>query len=163
MDKDDMGERTALGITSILTIMFLLGSFNDTLPEVSYPKALDWYLLASFISVFLSVLESSIVFLFASSAKKYEEQIEYKSCKTTKDDTEAPSDDNDDNDLEMVCRATKAHKTAVDDKSLHSTRSVKHKRMEKIADNIDRASQVLFPLAFTVFNMWYWIYYVSNW
>ena len=78
MDKDDMGNRMTLGITSILTIMFLLGSLNGNLPKVSYPKALDWYLLVSFSFVFLTLIECTIVFLFESSAKREEEKIKFK-------------------------------------------------------------------------------------
>ena len=70
-----MGNRMALGITTILTIMFLLGSLNGNLPRVSYPKALDWYLLVSFSFVFLSLMECMVVFLFASRAKQ---DIKYK-------------------------------------------------------------------------------------
>jgi len=77
MDKDDMGNRMTLGITSILTIMFLLGSLNGNLPKVSYPKALDWYLLVSFSFVFLTLIECTIVFLFESNAKQDEEQIKF--------------------------------------------------------------------------------------
>ncbi len=78
MEKDDMGNRMALGITTILTIMFLLGSLNGNLPKVSYPKALDWYLLVSFSFVFLSLVECMIVFLFASSAKQDDDKFKYK-------------------------------------------------------------------------------------
>ena len=72
MEKEDIGNRMALGITTILTIMFLLGSLNGNLPKVSYPKALDWYLLFSFSFVFLSLIESTVVFLFAVKANKNE-------------------------------------------------------------------------------------------
>ena len=70
MEKDDIGNRMALGITTILTIMFLLGSLNGNLPKVSYPKALDWYLLVSFTFVFLSLIECMIVYLFVAEAKQ---------------------------------------------------------------------------------------------
>ena len=70
MEKDDIGNRMALGITTILTIMFLLGSLNGNLPKVSYPKALDWYLLVSFSFVFLSLIECMIVYLFVAQAKQ---------------------------------------------------------------------------------------------
>lgn len=80
MDKDDMGNRMALGITTILTIMFLLGSLNGTLPKVSYPKALDWYLLMSFAFVFLSLVECMIVFCLNLSATGDKEQIKCKVC-----------------------------------------------------------------------------------
>lgn len=70
MDKTDMGNRMALGITTILTIMFLLGSINVTMPKVSYPKAMDWYLMVSFVSAFFSLIECLIVFVVWSSANK---------------------------------------------------------------------------------------------
>ena len=70
MDKNDMGNRMALGITTILTIMFLLGSLNGTMPRVSYPKALDWYLLVSFAFAFLSLVECMIVFVVWLSSNK---------------------------------------------------------------------------------------------
>ena len=78
MDKEDIGDRLTLGITAILTIMFLLGSLNGNLPKVSYPKALDWYLLVSFSFVFLTLIECTIVFLFVSSSNQDEEHIAYK-------------------------------------------------------------------------------------
>ena len=75
MERDDIGNRMALGITTVLTIMFLLGSLNGNLPKVSYPKALDWYLLVSFCFVFLSLIECMIVYVFTVSAKQDKEQI----------------------------------------------------------------------------------------
>ena len=48
--------------------------FSDgNLPKVSYPKALDWYLLVSFSFVFCSLIECLIVFLFARSAADTQE------------------------------------------------------------------------------------------
>ena len=70
MDKNDMGNRMALGITTILTITFLLGSLNGFMPRVSYPKALDWYLLVSFTLTFLSLVECMIVFVVSLSENK---------------------------------------------------------------------------------------------
>ena len=80
MDKDDMGNRMTLGITSILTIMFLLGSLNGNLPKVSYPKALDWYLLVSFSFVFMSLMECTIVFILNLKAAADKERIKCKVC-----------------------------------------------------------------------------------
>ena len=60
-------------------------------------------------------------------------------------------------DLEMVYCGTKPDKVAMDDGTVASNRSVKNKA--KIADNIDRASRVLFPVVFSIYNIFYWIYY----
>ena len=62
-----------------------------------------------------------------------------------------------DNDLEMVYRANKANKAVVDDGPLDN--STQSKKMSKIADAIDNTSRVLFPLAFIVYNIFYWTYY----
>ena len=63
LDQDDMGGRVGLGITTLLTIMFLLGSVNMSLPRVSYPKAIDWYLIGSFLFVFLVLMECILVYI----------------------------------------------------------------------------------------------------
>ncbi len=58
-----MGGRVGLGITTLLTIMFLLGSVNTALPRVSYAKAIDWYLIVSFLFVFLVLVECILVYI----------------------------------------------------------------------------------------------------
>lgn len=65
-----MTNRMALGITTILAIMFLLGSINSTMPKVSYPKALDWYLMVSFLFAFVSLVECLIVFVVWTRGNK---------------------------------------------------------------------------------------------
>ena len=77
MEKDDIGNRMALGITTILTIMFLLGSLNGNLPKVSYPKALDWYLLLGFSFVFLSLIECMIVYVLTVKATEKESNVKF--------------------------------------------------------------------------------------
>ncbi|KXJ12040.1 gamma-aminobutyric acid receptor subunit alpha-6 [Exaiptasia diaphana] len=62
MDRRDIGNRMALGITTILTIMFLMGSINESMPKVSYPKALDWYLIVSFVFIFCALVECMIAY-----------------------------------------------------------------------------------------------------
>ena len=62
-----------------------------------------------------------------------------------------------DDDLEMVHRANKASKTVVDDGSIADLTGTSKK--EKAADNIDKASRVLFPLIFIIFNVVYWVYF----
>ena len=63
---DDPGGRLTIGVTTILTIMFLCGAVNASMPPVSYAKAMDWYLMVSFAFVFLSVIESLVVSLISS-------------------------------------------------------------------------------------------------
>ena len=78
MEKDDVGNRMALGIATILTIMFLFGSLNGNLPKVSYPNALDWYLLVSFSFVFFSLIECMIVYVFTRKGIENEKKFNCK-------------------------------------------------------------------------------------
>lgn len=70
MDRYYIGERLSLGITTILTIVFLLGSSNSTMPRVSYAKAIDWYLLGSFIFVFSTLVSDLLVYRLRSKGEE---------------------------------------------------------------------------------------------
>lgn len=61
MRPDDSASRLTVGITTILTIVFLLGYTNGMLPKVSYVKGMDWYLMVCFTIIFLSLLECILV------------------------------------------------------------------------------------------------------
>ena len=65
----DMNTRMAVGITTILTIVFLMGSANASLPRVSYAKAIDWYLMVAFAFIFASLVECMLVFHFHAYVK----------------------------------------------------------------------------------------------
>ncbi|XP_068759272.1 glycine receptor subunit alpha-2-like [Montipora capricornis] len=182
MEKDDIGNRMALGITTILTIMFLLGSLNGNLPKVSYPKALDWYLLVSFIFVFLSLIECLIVFVVARKASNFKDKaIRFKKratplssrlCSSLKtclfgsrthrrNPNEYNRNDqrsNFEDDIEMAHGVTKANRFVMDDGVLDQT-TQRSKRMMKRAEIIDKISRVLFPLTFVAYNIFYWNYY----
>ena len=62
-----------------------------------------------------------------------------------------------DNNLEMVIRASKPTKAVMDDGELEDRGE--RNRNEKIADRIDQISRVLYPLAFIIYNIFYWAYY----
>ncbi|XP_068673982.1 gamma-aminobutyric acid receptor subunit alpha-2-like [Montipora foliosa] len=70
-NPENGGDRLTVGITCILTIVFLLGYVNSMLPKVSYVKGVDWYLMTSFFFTFLSLLECIVVErLLISEAKQ---------------------------------------------------------------------------------------------
>lgn len=53
--------RTAICVTTILTLITMLGIVNANMPRVSYIKALDQYLFVSFLFVLMSLLEYILV------------------------------------------------------------------------------------------------------
>lgn len=66
----------SLGITTILTIVFLLGSSNSTMPRVSYAKAIDWYLMGSFIFVFSTLVTDLLIYRLRSKEEEKEKDRE---------------------------------------------------------------------------------------
>ena len=65
-----------------------------------------------------------------------------------------------DDDLEMVEQASKANKSVVDDAAIEEFIGTSKKEMA--ADYTDKASRVLFPLAFVIFNIIYWAYFSTT-
>ena len=72
MDRSEIGDRGALGITTLLTEVFLLQYTNDSMPRVSYVKAADLFLIISFAFTFMALLESVIVYNYRKKFCKSE-------------------------------------------------------------------------------------------
>ena len=66
MESSDIADRLALEVTMILSIVFLLGGVNTSLPHVSYAKASDWFIIVSFAFVFTALLETMLVYRLTS-------------------------------------------------------------------------------------------------
>jgi len=62
MNPDQIGDRLAIGVTLILTMIFLLGYVNSSLPKVSYIKAIDWYMLVVLLMVSAALVETVFVY-----------------------------------------------------------------------------------------------------
>lgn len=62
MDQTAVGDRACLGITTVLTEIFLLEFSNQGMPKVSYMKAAELFLIVSFSFIFLALVESAIVY-----------------------------------------------------------------------------------------------------
>jgi len=169
MDKTEMGDRMALGITTILTIMFLLGSLNGSMPRVSYPKALDWYLLASFIFVFLSLIECMLVFILTMKYSKSKEPTKHKSITTpplTKvsstlqpDPTNTKSSGVKKRDVGELKMTETLKRPSSDQVFPNDLENIGFDGGRSPADSVDKASRVLFPALFVIYNIVYWAVY----
>ncbi|XP_068673667.1 gamma-aminobutyric acid receptor subunit alpha-6-like [Montipora foliosa] len=82
MRPDDSASRLTVGITTILTIVFLLGYTNGMLPKVSYVKGVDWYLMTSFLFILISLLECIVVerLLTSKAQESRDEGHDNKAC-----------------------------------------------------------------------------------
>ena len=70
MDSSNVGDRGTIGITSLLTQLFLVGNINEAMPHVSYVKAADLFLIVSFAFTSFALLESVIVYKAAASGRQ---------------------------------------------------------------------------------------------
>ena len=107
--------RAGICITTILTLITMLGVVNNNMPKVSYIKAIDLYLLVSFIFVFASLVEYIIVLNFSD-------------CYIRKKKKEKGNADRDESDPSQnnVCMSFCSRKTFISVvESLHSPRGVK--------------------------------------
>ena len=61
VDREQTAARIAMGITTVLTMATLIGSARVSLPQVSYVKSLEWFLMMCFMFVFFAILEYALV------------------------------------------------------------------------------------------------------
>ncbi|XP_055929920.1 glycine receptor subunit alpha-2-like isoform X1 [Argiope bruennichi] len=133
--------RTLLGATTLLTLTTVASGIRSQLPPVSYAKAIDIWIGACSVMVFSALLE------FAVASYLCRMKIRHRQPKThclTFWKTERP-DPHADGKNQVV-------HTPESDKKIQLRRS----------HAVDRYSRMIFPFVFLIFNMFYWIYYLSQ-
>lgn len=78
VDETDGSDRVGLGIATVLTIVFMQGALNDNVPRVSYLKSVDYFLLGSFVFVFMTLIEYVLVLKQTRKEKKKKKEREKK-------------------------------------------------------------------------------------
>ncbi|MEQ2183842.1 Gamma-aminobutyric acid receptor subunit rho-3 [Goodea atripinnis] len=176
IDRRAVPARVSLGITTVLTMSTIITGVSASMPQVSYVKAVDIYLWASFLFVFLSVIEYAAVNYFTT----VEEMKKLKNAKipSTFDATQAMAFDGcfHDNDIDLASfpEVSITPNTDRNTQSRNSTTSVptegtRLRRRNTLKYNlsfirsnsymIDSYSRVIFPLAYLLFNIIYWSLY----
>ncbi|XP_072021139.1 glycine receptor subunit alpha-2-like isoform X1 [Amphiura filiformis] len=132
--------RITLGITTVLTVTTMTSGILERLPIVTYAKAIDIWLAACLLFVFLCLLEYAwanyLVVLEQSRIKKR------KSLKSTKKKEAANNEDNNFDECSETIEVescTERHLTAL---------------------RLDKMSRIFFPVIFALFNLIYWPVYL---
>ena len=66
MESTNVTNRLALEVTMILSIVFLLGNSNGSLPHLSYAKASDVFIIVSFGFIFMALLQTMLTYHLAT-------------------------------------------------------------------------------------------------
>uniref|UniRef100_A0A8C2UJU2 Glycine receptor alpha 2 n=1 Tax=Chinchilla lanigera TaxID=34839 RepID=A0A8C2UJU2_CHILA len=164
INMDAAPARVALGITTVLTMTTQSSGSRASLPKVSYVKAIDIWMAVCLLFVFAALLEYAAVNFVSRQHKEFlrlrrrqkrqnkEEDVTRESrfnfsgygmghCLQVKDGT--------------AVKATPANPLPQPPKDADA---IKKKFVDR-AKRIDTISRAAFPLAFLIFNIFYWITY----
>ena len=78
IDHKAVPARTGLGITTVLTMVYMLASVNSNLPRVTYLKSIDYYVLVCFGFIFLTSIEYVLAIRYSRSRKEVKERLKQK-------------------------------------------------------------------------------------
>lgn len=175
--------RVTLGVLSVLTISTQSSSVNAALPRVSYTKAIDIWMATCLVFVFAALIEFAIANVLTRKGshkgiimKKLvmlaKEVKEIAFNRNKQGDVRAPEDDGLRHRGSVSSDETNCNKKET---VLQMGTGVKlQKRRVSDADDkagfekgmlyamyCDVASRIFFPVAFSIFNIIYWVHYIN--
>uniref|UniRef100_A0A8C1RMZ8 Gamma-aminobutyric acid receptor subunit rho-1 n=1 Tax=Cyprinus carpio TaxID=7962 RepID=A0A8C1RMZ8_CYPCA len=167
--------RVPLGITTVLTMSTIITGVNASMPRVSYIKAVDIYLWVSFVFVFLSVIEYAAVNYLTTVQERRERKLRNQLPCTC-------GIENPDGDMMMTTCFSDVDPSAAGTYGMPENGARQERILAQLtlADSqrtsrvktprgyvnvwidthaIDKYSRVIFPAAYTLFNIIYWSIY----
>ncbi|XP_033743548.1 glycine receptor subunit alpha-2-like [Pecten maximus] len=172
--------RVNLGVLSVLTISTQSSSVNRTLPRVSYTKAIDIWMAACLVFVVAALVEFAIANVLSRRGSGKGMLFIKKIIKLARDKNRSTENSKGGTNPEgsgvrhRENRKEKDTVVGVDGSvqvsncqhlTIEDDDTVKRKSPERTgvmyAFYLDVASRIMFPLAFGIFNMFYWIYYLN--
>eukprot|EP00112_Aurelia_sp_Birch-Aquarium-sp1_P026446 Seg939.6 transcript_id=Seg939.6/GoldUCD/mRNA.D3Y31 product="Gamma-aminobutyric acid receptor subunit beta-3" protein_id=Seg939.6/GoldUCD/D3Y31 len=185
ISQDAVPARAGICITTILTLITMLGVVNTNMPKVSYIKAIDLYLLMSFIFVFASLVEYIIVLNFRNCCNKEKkkaknehaeaenEHIVQKSSVTVTVKAEEDMMEIEPLNHYGLHNGCLRRQTSISsqERGRHNNPALEDKiskRIRRIKDNwqkaskrpathfVDKFARFFFPFSYSVFNFVYW-------
>ncbi|NWT91868.1 GLRA3 protein, partial [Urocynchramus pylzowi] len=172
INMDAAPARVALGITTVLTMTTQSSGSRASLPKVSYVKAIDIWMAVCLLFVFSALLEYAAV-NFVS--RQHKELLRFRrKRKKSKQDFKFTKDTHSDDDTRDSQFSITAYgvgpcvqaKDGITQKGPNNPVQPAPKspdEMRKVfidrAKKIDTISRACFPLAFLIFNIFYWVIY----
>ncbi|XP_078030661.1 glycine receptor subunit alpha-2 isoform X1 [Epinephelus lanceolatus] len=165
INMDAAPARVALGITTVLTMTTQSSGSRASLPKVSYVKAIDIWMAVCLLFVFAALLEYAGV-NFVSRQQKEFLRLRRRQRRNHKDEEMREGRFNFAGYNMSQCLQTKdgsAVKNAAPapnpQPSVPKDIDTMRKKFVDRAKRIDTISRAAFPLAFLIFNVFYWVTY----
>lgn len=145
MDVDSVPGRTTLGVTTLLAVSSQSSGIQSGLPQVSYVKAIDVWMGTCTAFVFCALLEFTLV------NYKWRKLVP---VVTGPEATNGQAGTRPSDTADTPVAVTMGKKIP----PCQIQQIINHNRI--LARRIDEYSRLLFPLAFALFNLLYWPYYL---
>ncbi|XP_063728429.1 gamma-aminobutyric acid receptor subunit alpha-5-like [Symsagittifera roscoffensis] len=169
INREAAPARISLGITTVLTMTTFAISSRQQIPKVSYPSAMDWFVLMCYLFVFLALVEYAAVNYFTKrgEAGKKPPPKKQPAAKTS---TDAAKDNTDEKSAGSSDEPPFASMNSLVVKLLVCITGSRQYRKWKIehittqynsVSQIDEICRVGFPLGFCIFNAMYWSIYMG--
>ncbi|KAF8372352.1 hypothetical protein PRIPAC_78781 [Pristionchus pacificus] len=156
LDRAAVPARVTLGVTTLLTMTTQAAAINNKLPPVSYIKAIDVWIGACLIFIFAAVLEYAYVTYVANQCDQRAKMMSH-SCSGEKSSSPlSPMEDSGPKREEDNLLSHSHSITNIDCFLCSMFHDIDEGKM------IDTKSRIVFPLAFIVFNILYWVGYCMN-
>ncbi|CAB1337657.1 unnamed protein product, partial [Coregonus sp. 'balchen'] len=148
INKESVPARTVASITTVLTMTTLSISARQSLPKVAYATAMDWFIAVCFAFVASALIEFAAVNYFATlEANRLKKNARQKKLEVL---AEARYDEEEDESASSLPIFLQQGSAVPPIPALAGT------------SPIDQYSRIMFPLAFALFNLFYWIIYLGK-
>uniref|UniRef100_A0A0N4Z0B2 Neur_chan_LBD domain-containing protein n=1 Tax=Parastrongyloides trichosuri TaxID=131310 RepID=A0A0N4Z0B2_PARTI len=170
INKEASPARVALGVMAVLSISTIGFTSRNDLPKVSYPTALDIYIITCFVFVFAALVEYAVINYaqIAYIKKKLEELKGLENQKMIRQmfassimTTERASFDIIQDEVPLKVEIF--YRMAV--KATKAKQKLKNHDPAEVVNRIDYVSKIIFPLAYVAFNLLYWcsfLYWIKD-
>ncbi|XP_002662272.4 gamma-aminobutyric acid receptor subunit rho-1 isoform X3 [Danio rerio] len=175
IDRRAVPARVPLGITTVLTMSTIITGVNASMPRVSYIKAVDIYLWVSFVFVFLSVIEYAAVNYLTTVQERRERKLRNQlpcTCGIANPDEDmmmttcySDVDPNTTGTYGLPENGGRQERILAQLSLSDSQRNSRVKTTRGYVNiwidthAIDKYSRVIFPAAYSLFNIVYWSIY----
>ncbi|XP_059489819.1 glycine receptor subunit alpha-2-like isoform X2 [Neocloeon triangulifer] len=167
MDVNSVPGRTTLGVTTLLAVSSQSSGIQSGLPQVSYVKAIDVWMGTCTAFVFCALLEFTLVnYMWRKQPSSRSQSAPRGSIMNGEALTRSAS-------AGLIRRTAQETKMCTstevgiasagfETRPCRNAQNVKRRQsQQKLARKIDERARLAFPVAFALFNVSYWLYYLK--